>query len=409
MTNSHFGNSNGWPDEGVTYHHRPRPRHARRSDDPGDPRPLQELLQPGGDSPGARRWAAAQPITQGNRNPLLGQVAGADGLKTGHTEEAGYGFTGSAEQDGRRLIMVVAGLGSFNQRIEESVKFMDWGFRAWKSQPLFSKGEKVADAKVQLAAATTVGRWSRRATSRSPCRRARPATSGSRSSMTARSRRRSSQGPAYRRPRRHDRRHAAADHAAGRRRGGRRGRLLRPDLGRPDLAVRLRTMARGRFITPRRRGGGRQVDPAEAPRRGASRARPRGGRDARARRKRGRGGDPEPAARRRATTAGPRRPKPCCSPPRAPTMSPTRSGPPLERGDWVLSDRFLDSSLAYQGGAGGIGIEAVRRLHEIGSDGFLPDRTLLLELPAEAAAERAQRSRRRRARTGSAGSGRGLS
>ncbi|MFL6844783.1 MAG: dTMP kinase [Allosphingosinicella sp.] len=62
--------------------------------------------------------------------------------------------------------------------------------------------------------------------------------------------------------------------------------------------------------------------------------------------------------------------------------------PALERGAWVLSDRFLDSSLAYQGGAAGVGIETVRRLHEIGSRGFLPDRTLLLELPAEAVAER---------------------
>lgn len=64
--------------------------------------------------------------------------------------------------------------------------------------------------------------------------------------------------------------------------------------------------------------------------------------------------------------------------------------PALERGAWVLSDRFLDSSLAYQGGAGGIGVESVRQLHEIGSDGFLPDRTLLLELPADAAADRAR-------------------
>ena len=62
--------------------------------------------------------------------------------------------------------------------------------------------------------------------------------------------------------------------------------------------------------------------------------------------------------------------------------------PALEGGAWVLSDRFLDSSIAYQGGAAGVGIEAVRRLHEIASDGFLPDRTLLLELPAEAVTKR---------------------
>lgn len=54
--------------------------------------------------------------------------------------------------------------------------------------------------------------------------------------------------------------------------------------------------------------------------------------------------------------------------------------PALEQGRWVLSDRFLDSSLAYQGGAGGLGLEAVRALHVLGSEGFLPDRTLVLVL-----------------------------
>ena len=62
--------------------------------------------------------------------------------------------------------------------------------------------------------------------------------------------------------------------------------------------------------------------------------------------------------------------------------------PAVERGAWVLSDRFLDSSLAYQGGALGLGVEAIRALHGFGSDGFLPDRTLLLELPAAAAEAR---------------------
>jgi dTMP kinase len=64
--------------------------------------------------------------------------------------------------------------------------------------------------------------------------------------------------------------------------------------------------------------------------------------------------------------------------------------PALEQGTWVLCDRFLDSSLAYQGGASGVGVDAVRKLHEIGSGGLLPDRTLLLQLPGEAAAERAR-------------------
>ncbi|WP_114227867.1 MULTISPECIES: dTMP kinase [Sphingomonas] len=55
--------------------------------------------------------------------------------------------------------------------------------------------------------------------------------------------------------------------------------------------------------------------------------------------------------------------------------------PALAAGRWVLSDRFLDSSLAYQGGAGGLGIEQVRELHRFGSEDFLPDRTLVLVLP----------------------------
>ncbi|HEV2745813.1 MAG TPA: dTMP kinase [Allosphingosinicella sp.] len=62
--------------------------------------------------------------------------------------------------------------------------------------------------------------------------------------------------------------------------------------------------------------------------------------------------------------------------------------PALDQGKWVLSDRFLDSSLAYQGGAGGVGMAAIMTLHQIGTGGFLPDRTLLLDLPAPDASSR---------------------
>lgn len=64
--------------------------------------------------------------------------------------------------------------------------------------------------------------------------------------------------------------------------------------------------------------------------------------------------------------------------------------PALDRGEWVLSDRFLDSSLAYQGLAGGLGIDAVRDLHRFGSLDFLPDRTLVLQLPEHEASVRAR-------------------
>ncbi|MGZ8287254.1 MAG: D-alanyl-D-alanine carboxypeptidase family protein [Allosphingosinicella sp.] len=148
MTNSNFGNTNGWPDEGVTFTTARDLAKLAAATIQETPELYKAFYQKKEFTWGKTLGAGA-PITQGNRNPLLGRVSGADGLKTGHTAEAGYGFTGSAEQGGRRIIMVVAGLGSFNQRIEESVKFMDWGFRAWKSQPLFNRNEKVADAQVQ--------------------------------------------------------------------------------------------------------------------------------------------------------------------------------------------------------------------------------------------------------------------
>jgi dTMP kinase len=63
--------------------------------------------------------------------------------------------------------------------------------------------------------------------------------------------------------------------------------------------------------------------------------------------------------------------------------------PALAEGKWVLADRFLDSSVAYQGGAGGLGFDRIRALHDFGSHGFLPDRTLLLRVGADEAAARA--------------------
>jgi D-alanyl-D-alanine carboxypeptidase (penicillin-binding protein 5/6) len=155
MTNSNFGNSNGWPDNGVTVTTARDLATLAKASIEETPELYKAFYQKKEFTWG-KTLGSGQAITQGNRNPLLGRVSGADGLKTGHTNEAGYGFTGSAEQDGRRLIMVVAGLGSFNQRIEESVKFMDWGFRAWKAQPLFEKGEKVGEAQVQLGGEDTV-------------------------------------------------------------------------------------------------------------------------------------------------------------------------------------------------------------------------------------------------------------
>jgi D-alanyl-D-alanine carboxypeptidase (penicillin-binding protein 5/6) len=156
MTNSNFGTSNGWPDNGVTYVTARDLAKLAQATIESTPDLYRQFYTQTSFTWG-RTLGGNQPITQENRNPLLGQIPGADGLKTGHTEEAGYGFTGSAVQNGRRLIMVVAGLPTYQSRISESVKFMNWGFHAWKAQPLFSQGKKVADARVQLGSASTVG------------------------------------------------------------------------------------------------------------------------------------------------------------------------------------------------------------------------------------------------------------
>lgn len=149
MANSNFGNSNGWPDEGRTYvTARDLARLAAATIEQFPD--LYKKYYSRTEFTWGKTLGAGAPITQANRDPLLGRVQGADGLKTGHTEEAGYGFTGSAEQNGRRLVMVVSGLTSFNQRIAESVRFMDWGFRAWTAKPLFKKGATVETADVQL-------------------------------------------------------------------------------------------------------------------------------------------------------------------------------------------------------------------------------------------------------------------
>jgi D-alanyl-D-alanine carboxypeptidase (penicillin-binding protein 5/6) len=96
-------------------------------------------------------------ITQRNRNPLLDMNIGADGLKTGFTEESGYGLVGSAVRDGQRLIVVVNGTKTEKERAEEARKLLDWGFRAFERTTLFDAKEVVADAKVFGGSQRSVG------------------------------------------------------------------------------------------------------------------------------------------------------------------------------------------------------------------------------------------------------------
>ncbi|MFM9852678.1 MAG: D-alanyl-D-alanine carboxypeptidase family protein [Sphingomonadaceae bacterium] len=155
LTATRYGTANGWPDAGKTVTTARDLAALGRATIDNHPKLYKAFYGKRDFTWGKTRGGAG--ITQQNRNPLLGAVPGADGIKTGHTEEAGFGFTGSAEQRGRRLVMVVAGIDTFANRISESVKFMEWGFSWWASKPLVAAGKRVGSADVQLGYATEVG------------------------------------------------------------------------------------------------------------------------------------------------------------------------------------------------------------------------------------------------------------
>ncbi len=96
-------------------------------------------------------------IRQINRNPLLYRDISADGLKTGHTLESGYGLTASATKGDRRLILAVNGLPSKKARRKEPERLLAWGFREFNNYKLFGAGEKVTDADVWLGQQDSVG------------------------------------------------------------------------------------------------------------------------------------------------------------------------------------------------------------------------------------------------------------
>ena len=88
------------------------------------------------------------PANTRNRNPLLGLGIGADGLKTGHTKEAGYGLVGSAEQDGRRIIFVLSGLNNLEDRAQEAETLVNWAFRQFTMEKFATDGSEIGKAKV---------------------------------------------------------------------------------------------------------------------------------------------------------------------------------------------------------------------------------------------------------------------
>lgn len=146
MVNTQFRNASGWPD----------PEHFTTAQDLGilAMRTIRDF--PEFYHLYSEREFTYSDITQQNRNPLFGRVEGADGLKTGRTEAAGYGLTGSAKRGDQRLIMVVNGLATSNDRREESSRLIEWGFREFATFKLFEAGETVDSIPVWMGQEASV-------------------------------------------------------------------------------------------------------------------------------------------------------------------------------------------------------------------------------------------------------------
>lgn len=147
MTNSQFKNASGWPADGqyTTAHDLATLAEKTIRDFPE----LYEIYAEKSYTYG-KDFRTGEAITQSNRNPLIYRMDGADGLKTGHTEASGYGLTGSAIRNGRRLIVVVSGLDSVSARARESQSLLEYGFRAFDTYSVFDAGEQIGEADVWL-------------------------------------------------------------------------------------------------------------------------------------------------------------------------------------------------------------------------------------------------------------------
>jgi D-alanyl-D-alanine carboxypeptidase (penicillin-binding protein 5/6) len=151
MTQTNFPNSTGWPDPDLQTSAKDlnilTTEMIKRF--PADTYPdLYPIF--------AKREFTYNKITQPNRNPLVYGTAGADGLKTGHTEESGYGLVGSAVRNGQRVVMVLNGMDSMKQRSTESRRLMDLIFREYQSYEFFKQGQTVDQANVWLGTAPQV-------------------------------------------------------------------------------------------------------------------------------------------------------------------------------------------------------------------------------------------------------------
>ncbi len=148
MTGSHFGTPNGWPDEGRTFTtandlaRLARAMIARHPDKFG-----YYIGRAGFDYKG---------IAQSNHDPMIGRVLGADGIKTGFTNEAGFSYLGTARRDGQRLVLVLAGVENGRLRGRLARAYVEWGFTAFDRRRLFAPGAVIGAARVQDGSARHV-------------------------------------------------------------------------------------------------------------------------------------------------------------------------------------------------------------------------------------------------------------
>lgn len=141
MKDSHFGTPNGWPDEGRTF---TTARDLVRLAEALVRRHPEKFARYIG-RPGFRYNGIDQP----NHDPLIGRTQGADGIKTGYTNEAGFGYLGTAQRGAQRLVLVVAGVDSNAARARAARDYMEWGFTSFERRRLFATRQSVGSARVQ--------------------------------------------------------------------------------------------------------------------------------------------------------------------------------------------------------------------------------------------------------------------
>ncbi|WP_394727662.1 D-alanyl-D-alanine carboxypeptidase family protein [Altererythrobacter sp. GH1-8] len=148
MTNSYFANPNGWMDEGRTFVTARDLTRLAASMITRHPELYRHFV--------GRTEYRFNGITQNNHDPLIGVLRGADGIKTGFTYEAGFGFLGSAKRQGKRLVMVVGGADSPRIRRDAALEFMEWGFDGFENRYLFAADQEVGKARVQNGSSFSV-------------------------------------------------------------------------------------------------------------------------------------------------------------------------------------------------------------------------------------------------------------